>query len=221
MVAIKRKRVTKNRFRKKAKMAVPRGPRLRGAVCNIKRTTYSTAFQVSTASTSGFWNYYSPTLNNGFNNFAELAAVFDTYRVNAIKLTFRPRFDSLAAPTTGATPMTVAHPYITYCIDPHNKVSPTGLYNSTTLNVLLENGNTRTVRSTRPVSMYWRPLIEIPTNVGSGSTFRRPGWLPTTAADVPFRGCHVFHHTNGFSTALTDVIYDLSITWYITLKNLK
>lgn len=188
---------------------------------NVKRMIYSTNFQFGNAAISNYWNYYQPTLNNAFNNWLEFSALFDEYKVNGIKITFVPRFDSLAAPVTGATPMTVLQPMISYCIDPSSTLTPSGLYNSTTYNTFLEQGNVKIRRATKPVSIFYRPKIEIPTNVGGGFVYRRPGWLSTNSTAVPFKGVHVFMHTNNFSTQNTDINYDVFFTWYISVRNIK
>lgn len=219
----RKRRSPRSQWRRKKRAMVrniPRGPR--GAMLTVKRTIYSTNHVFSTAATNGFWLYYEPTLGNGFNNISEFSAVFDSYKVNAMKMTFRPRFDNLAGPTTGATPMTTVMPYITTAIDPDSRLVPTGLYTNSTLNVLLEQGNTKTRPATKDVSVYWKPKISTPTNVGTGQMLRRPGWIDLQGGtNVPFRGVHVFFHTNAFATNPVDLQWDVFITWYVQFKNLK
>lgn len=205
------------------KLRVPRmikGPQ--NATLMVKRTQYNASFVMGTAATNQFWNYFEPQLSNGFNTLSDFAALFDSFKVNGIRLSFKPRFDTLAGPTTGATPMTVAMPQITYCIDPDSRLVPSGAYVPATLNTLLEQGNTRTVRSTKDVNIYYKPKVSMPTNIGSGQYFRKPGWLDLQGCQsVPFRGVHVFFHNNNFSAVTQDIVYDLYITWYITFKNIK
>lgn len=199
-----------------------------GALVNVKRTWYAGSWQLSTVGVSDFWRYYEPTiagasaLNPGFNNFAEFAAVFDRYRVNGIRLTFRPRFDNVAAPVTGATPLLSVLPYITTVVDPQSTVNPSGVYGSGTLNTLFENGG-KTRKVTNSASVYWKPQIALPTNIGGGVFHKRAPYLSTSTTSVPMRGAHVYLHTNNFSTgtAMQDVLVDVYVTWYVTFKNLK
>lgn len=187
---------------------------------SIRRTNYWGTWNFGTAATTDYWRYWEPTVNNGFNNFSEFANVFDRYRVNGIRMEFRPKFDTLAGPTTGATPMIVVMPQITYVIDPQTTLSASGLYTSSSLNALLENGG-KTVSATRPVTLYFRPQISVPTNIGSGVIYRKAPYLATTNNLVPHRGVHVFLHQNGMNTATQDIGYDVFITWYVTFKNLR
>lgn len=184
----------------------------------LKRTNAIIAWSVGTASTGDFWRYYAPTTAL-FNNFAELAAVFDQYKVNGIKLTFYPRWDSVDANPAALTNTTVK--FVTV-VDPYSTLTPTGVYNFATLNTLMEQSGVRVRNGLRPVSVYWKPKIAIPTNVGGGVTYVDSSrmWLNTTSTAVPFLGFHSFIATNNMSTP-SGLVYDIYVTFYATFRNLK
>lgn len=208
----------KKTMRRSTKLSVGRGlPRL--PIVHMKRTSYAGTMQLGTATTFDFWRFWEPSLGS-FNNFSELANVFEQVRVNAVKLTFRPRFESVNAPITGNTPMTTVMPYVTMIVDPQSGITPTGAYNSSTLNLLLEGGG-KTRRANRPFSVYFKPWVSIPTNTNGGVIFKKTPWLRTTDTGVPHKGAHIMFHTNSFSTSLVDCVWDIYIGWYVSLRNLK
>lgn len=197
------------------------------ATVHVKRTFFAGTWTVSSGATAGFWHYFNPlvqgtsVLDPGFNNFSEFGNVFDRYRVNGIRLTFIPRFQQVAAPTTGATPITTPVLNMTHVVDPQSTLTPAGLYSSTQLNTLLEHGGqTRQFRE-RALSVYWKPQVALPTNIGGGVWYKKCPFLTTNNTAVPMRGVHVFFHTNNFSTTFTDCLLDVMVTWYVTFKNIK
>lgn len=187
---------------------------------SIKRLFYRETWTFSTTSVGDFWRYYQPTVNPAFNNFPEFAAVFDQYKVNGVKITFRPRMDQVDGSSTTLTgPM----PNLVTVIDPYSTLTPAGTYGAGTLNLLLEQSNAKVHKGDEVVDVYWKPKIQIPTNVGSGVTYVDSSkmWLNCTSDLVPMRGFHVMIQNNAFSTTAPNVIYDVYFTWYITFRNLK
>lgn len=186
----------------------------------LKRTYYSGIWTVSNTTTSDFWKYFEPTLSNGFNNPAEFTGVFDQYRINGITVTFRPRFDNVAAPVTGSTPMTMLKPYLCTIVDPQSTLTPTGVYSPSTLNVLLENGGK--IRSaTRPLSVWYKPMVQIPTNIGSGVMYVKSPWLRSVDTATPHRGFHAHFFEQSFGTNFTDLSFDVYVTMNVTFKDVK
>lgn len=221
---VKRKRMSSSKRRMKRRIVrVPKSMPARsmtGVKINVKRMFYSGTWVWGTATTGDFWKAFEPTVANGFNNFSEFAAVFDRYKVNAIKVTFRPRFDTVAAPVTGATPLTVVKPYMCIVKDPFTTLVPSGLYTSANLNTLLENGG-RVYDADRTVSVYYRPYISVPTNTGSGQWYKRAPYLRTNDVTTPMRGFQAFAYQNNFSNIATDLVWDVFVTMYVTFKDLK
>lgn len=186
---------------------------------SIARTQITGAWSVGTATVGDFWRTYSPTVAGSFNNFSEFAAVFDQYKVNAIKIKFYPRYNSIDANPTTLTNTTVK---MVTVVDPYSTLVPAGVYSATTANVLMEQSGARVRDGLKPVTVYWRPKIAIPTNVGGGVTYVDSSkmWLNTTSTAVPFLGFQALVATNNFSTPI-GLVYDVFVTYYATFRNLK
>lgn len=196
-----------------------RGSRMRNGVSIVKvnRTAYGGAWTFSTATTNDFWRYNSVTMGS-FNNFAEYAAVFEEYKLCAIKQTWRPRYDSVNAPSavgTVAQPQAYAH----IILDPESTTVPSGIYNTTNLNSFLENGKVRTKTLNKPFSVYWKPKTTTPMTVGSKKVFSP--WLPTTTTTQIFTGYHMFLQQNNLDTSNTNIVLDSYVTFYLMFRGQK
>lgn len=185
---------------------------------SCKRMTFQTTWQFSTASTTGFWQYYTFTPNS-MSNFAEFQNVFDEYKINAVKYTFRPRYDNVsAADNTAGNPQAYLHT----CIDPSSTLVPSGTYSSTTLNTFLENDRIKTRTLNKPVSVYFKPRVTDQVQ-GGGTSARaiKPSWIKTSESTVVFRGFHAFIETNALTLTATNVSLDVFITFYVSFRNIK
>lgn len=192
-------------------------------VMNFKRKQYWGVLTPDQATTAGFWKTWYYRLDQ-MNNYTEITALFDQYKINAIKLTFVPRFTDAPAASNNYT-----QPRMLICYDKYSTVAsssraPTGTYSSGTLNNFLEQGKIKTVRKTYdfPIQLYIpRPTVE--TDIGGSivERFKAAPWLPTTAANVTHNLCNTFHHTPNFSS--TDYMgqWDIYLTWYISCRNSK
>lgn len=222
---MKRRRVSGRRIRgrrlKRTRRSIPRrGRRARRSFLNVKRTYAVASWTWGTAATADFWRYFTCTAGTGFNNFAEFANVFDEYKINGIKVTYRPRYDSVspADVTAGARKMIA-----TYCVDGASTVIPSGLFTIANLNTLLENSKTRQVSAEKKFSIYYKPMVQDGVNGSSsaGRTIRCP-WLKTDQTAVPFAGFHLFIHSNNFNVpTVASPVYDQYITVYAQFRNLK
>lgn len=187
---------------------------------SLKRTSFSSTWVFGTASTNDFWRYYVFTAAD-INNFAEFAAVFDEYRVNAIKVTFRPAYDSVNAPNAAgaiAQPQSYAH----VLVDQQSTVAPTGLYTSANLNTYLEQARIRTLTLNKPVSVYFKPKVS--DQIFGGGTASRlisSPWVKTTETGVQYRGFHMFLQQNSFSTGNSNIRLDTFYTFYLQFRNVK
>lgn len=222
----------------KRKMRRPRAPAAkrykRGAVrarvprrnlmpkLSCKRTFWFENWQPSTVATVNFWKYY----NFGFSQLptaAEFVALFDQYRISAIKVTFRPRFDNFAGNnTTDVTPPGVTAQqgsYLSIINDPRSTIVPTGTYNSANYNIFCEQGNVKTYQGTRPISVYFKPIIR---EAGAGGAIisRRPPFFSTTVTTEPHYGFHAFAHDGNFSGTFGNS-WDVFVTYYMMFKNLR
>lgn len=185
----------------------------------MKRTLYDTSWIFSTGSTNGFWRYQTFTAGTAINNFAELAAVFDEYKILKIKQTFRPRYDNVAVPT-GAGSIVQPQAYAHVVLDPQTTLStPTGVYSVGTVNTFLEQGGVRTYTLNKPFSVYFTPMCSSAT--GSGGTMVRSPWLKTTNTGEQFRGFHCMLQQNNMDVTNTNIILDSFITVYFKCRGLK
>lgn len=219
-MVFKRRRPTKPAFgRKKARTVRARRPtKLSSHVFRLKRTGIVTVpWTVSNVTTNDFWRYENPSAGL-CNNFGELQACFDQYKVNAIKVTYMPRFGEPAFPITGNTPMTTRRIFATIVKDPESQLVPAGTYTYSQLNTLRENGG-YTVSAHKPFSVYYKPKVAINSAVGSALIYKSAPWMSTDSTSTGFRGFHIFFHQEGMGTTFTDVEYDRMYTFYMELKN--
>lgn len=223
-MVMKRKRsTTRSSQRKKARVSrITRRPRF-DASTTVLRTKWCENWAFGTVSTINFWRYYNPAITGtaGFNNFSEFAAIFDQYKVHWIKFEFVPRFDNVAASDSAAT-MTQSVPYMVICKDPQSTLTPTGVYSAGTLNTLMENSRCYRKLLTKQVSVYYKPAVQIPTNVGAGVMYKYSPWLRTDDTSVPLRGFHAYIvNSNNLSSTAPDLNLDVYVTMKVSFKNLK
>lgn len=211
---VQRRRVTR------ALRRVPRPIRPNTRSIFIKRNLALQAISLSTAATSGFWNYTMTNMSL-LSSRAELYNVFQKFRINAVKYTYYPRFTQ-ADQAGGSSTSTL---YVTTCIDKSNTLStPTGTYSRNTLNILMENPNCKTRRATRPFSVYYKPATLTQDTGGSGvTTYKTSPWLDaTTLSDgINHRGHHVFLWDPNFGN-IPGLTYTLEVmcTLYLEFKGI-
>lgn len=221
-MVMKRKRIPRKSLRRRRRVRrrmniVRRPASMMKSVFHTKRITALGNWTFNTTTTDGYWRYFSVTMAS-YNNFAEMAALFDEYRVNAIKLTLRPRYDCVDSGSTVNNPQTYLH----YIVDPGSTLLPAGAYDLTTLNTFLENNDCKTRTLNRPVSIYFKPKVM--DQVAGGGTQARAvkgGWIRTTETSVIFRGAHLFIQGNNFTNVTNAVKLDQYITFYCSFRNPK
>lgn len=192
-------------------VGLPRTPGM-----TFKRCVYDGTWTFGTAVTNDFWRYVEAPINK-LPDIAEYATIFDEYRINAVKYTFRPRFDSNE---NGATnpPQSYAH----VILDPNSTITPTGVFTQNNLNAFLQNGNVKTYSCNRPFSVYYRPryYAEVSaTTVGLHST--RTGFLRIGDNTIMHRGFHMFLQPNQMSSANVNLVLDIHITYYVTMRGAR
>jgi len=217
VMAVKRTRPTSSRRRVKRR-AAPMARRPRAAPKNqlsIARTFFHQTWAFGTASTVDFWRYFIHKPAD-VPNWAEYSAVFDEYRLNAVKVTFRPRYDSVDS--ASSVPMYNVHTIV----DPASTVIPSGIYGAGSLNTLLENSGVRTRSSTKPFSVYYKPKMAIAVFGGATNVDQvRPTYLKTNDTSVDYRGFHMYIQGNNFYTGASNVFFDIFYTYYVTFRNTK
>lgn len=217
---VRKRRSTTRRPKRKFNMSVPRRGIIGKPQISVKRITYGGCWTMATVATSDFWKYPIYDMNN-FNNFAEFAAVFDEYKVNAIKVTYRPAYDSVTN-LTAAGAILQPQAYAHVCVDPASTLVPSGVYGTTTLQTLLENGNVKTKTLNKPFSIYYKPKVTDQVyNTGTASVMRSSPWVRTSDTATVYRGYHIYLQQNNFTGGNTNVKLDFYITMYVSFRNLK
>lgn len=217
----KRKRI----MRKRRRFNIPRAPRYSAAnVVRAVRTFYLENWSPSTGSISGFWRYYQPQISS-LPSFSEFSALFDLYKLSAIKMVLRPRYDNFAGnDTTDVTlPGTTAQggTSVHVLVDPDNTTSvPTGTYTSGNLNSFLELGRVRSYTGNKPITIYWKPKVG--DAMGQGEARVRPKWMGTgtTPSALVHHGVHIFLQDTNF-TGTFNQSFDVFLTYYMQFKSLK
>lgn len=213
----KKKRSTR-RGRRKFNISRPMRPRQ--PMVSVVRTTYAGNWTFGTATTNDFWRYVTIDMTS-FNNFTEMAAIFDEYRVNAIKVTYRPAYDNVAG-ALAASAVTQPQAFAHYIVDPGSTVIPSGTYNITSLNTLLEQGGVKTRTLNKPFSIYYKPqVLDQVFNTGTASVMRKSPWVRTSDTAVSYRGYHMYLQQNGFNTGNINIKLDTYITMYVQFRNIK
>lgn len=197
-------------------------PRMRklASSLNIKRTLYLGTWTWGSATTNDFWRYETYSAAN-INSFPEFAALFDQYRINAIKVTWRPQYDSVNN-VTGAGTLIQPQAYAHVVVDPQSTVVPSGTYSTANLNTFLEQSGVKTYTLNKPFSVYFRPkLLDQVLGGGTGARVSPATWIRTTDNAVNHRGYHMFIQQNAMSASNTNIKLDQFITVYASFRNMK
>lgn len=215
------RRRTYRRFR--GKFSVRR--RSNAAFFSVKRSFYVGNWAPNTATTNGFWRLFAPSLTD-LPSLGEYQALWDSYRIKAVKVTFRPRFDNFAGNDTtdttlpGITNQSGTRAFVV--VDPFTVTGPAGTYTSATFNTFMENGSkVRTFEGIRPFNVYWKPMVDRTLgNISTGGRMRAP-WMSLAAASaVPHYGFHIFMQDNAFAGTFGNS-YDIFYTYYMQFKSSK
>lgn len=207
--------------RKRRTMNISRPRMSRTPSFNVTRTFWHFNWAPNTATTGGFWQYQQINLGN-VPNVSEYVSVFDTYRVNSIKYTFRPRYDSFAGNDTTDTTL----PGVTnqggsdvhVIVDPKSTTNPSGTYTTANLNAFLENGKVRTYSGNKPFSFLIKyPCVLDDINGVAATNLRKAPFLSTKNTTINHRGAHVFisdvNLTGNFGNS-----WDVFVTLNMTFK---
>lgn len=209
------------RVRRRKTLMKPRGLRMTSMM--TKRTFYNGSWSFGTVTTDQFWRYFSYSMSN-LPNFNAYTSLFDEFRINGIKITFRPRYDSISTPsvTDGTSQPVITQPqaYAHVIIDPDSGTTPGGVYSSANLNTFLAAGDrVKSYTLNKPFSVYFKPKVRDFIQ-GGGNTSRsmRAPWIRSTDTSVTHNGVHVFLQQNNFSVGANYVILDMFVTYYFQTR---
>lgn len=213
---VKRRRMT---MRKSMVRQMPRLPTM-----SFTRTFWKENWAFSSVTTAGFWRQYTPSFGD-LPNAAEYTALFDVYRINAVKITFRPRYDGFDANGTNPAGGVTDLPYLNTYVDPRTNTNTSGAYTAATFNTFVENANGRVKsrKAVAPYSVYWKPLVSVNSyTAGNPGEFKRCPWLSTANyPTVPMRLLNVFISNNNFSANIGVVSFDVFYTFYFQCRGAK
>lgn len=220
-----RRRTAMRPRRKIARKKYARVPRRIGGsgtnITKIVRTTWLENWTPSTATTNGFWRYYQFTPNL-IHNWQDYFNLFDQYKISALKFTFRPRYTEFAGNDTVDTTLpgvtTQGTTMVHVINDPYSTVVPAGTYNFLTLNAFLENGKVKSYQGVKPISVYYKPTINLTTEAGNNMR-RRAGWLNVNLNNS-HSGFHIFLQDVNL-TGVFNQSYDVFVTSYVMLRNAR
>jgi len=210
-----------NKRAKTAPATVKLARHIKDNVCYFKRTLCFETWTPSTITTADFWRYYRINLAQ-LPSAAEFAALFDQYKINGLKFTFRPRYSEFAGNDTTDTTLpgvtnqgqVLAH----VIVDPHNVSVPSGTYTRANLNTFLENGNVKSYQANKPFSVYYKPTVDTTVqSVGSARRIAAP-WLQTTQLGIDHNGFHMFLSDVNLTGAFGNA-YDVFVTYYFCCRN--
>lgn len=211
--------------KRRAVRRIPRGVRAPMTLA-VKRKFYLENWQPSTATTNGFWRYYSFNLAQMFD-VGQFQAVFDQYRINAIRVEFHPRYSEFAGNDTTDTVLpgvtNQAGTRLSVMVDTRSSVVPSGAYSSATYNSFLEQGNARTHQGNRPVTVYFRPSVSttLGANVAGAARKRAPVMmLDASGQQVNHTGFHIFAWDPNFSGTFGQS-FDILVTYYLTFRGMR
>lgn len=212
---------------------------LKPSFLSVTRKVYCGTLNFSSTSINNFYQYVATSLDRSFRQFdatlstmsalpnlAEYQALFEQYRINALKYEFFPRMQDVNT-RQDASGTTRNCPLIWICKDktmgPGN--IPTGPWDRNFLNKLLENGNGRVYRGDKKFTIFIkRPHILEQVSSGATRTVG-PQWLDLNDVNgtiTNHRGFHMFAYNTTFDTAtLIAQNMDVMVTYYLQFRNPK
>jgi len=216
----KRRRVTTTRRRPRttarpARMRMTRGvPQVTHFRTKLKH--YMETWTYSSASTAGFWKYYTFTPSMLGSQFSDFSSVFDEYKISGVSLELRPNFDSIDYTSAAVVSLGSLH----YSVDPSSAVVPAGTMSTTTLNLFFEQSqNVKSRKTDQVTKIYYKPKISSQVYGGgiSGRTQFCP-WLKCAySPSEVFSGVHLFIQPNSI-TSIPGVKYDIYVTCYMQFR---
>lgn len=189
-----------------------------------QRTYWHFNWTPNTTTTDGFARRLTYTLS-GLPSVGEFTGVFDMYKINAIKVVLRPRYDGFAGNDTTDTVLpgvtnqgrTMVH----VLRDMYGQYVPSGSYSTNTLNSFFEQGTkVKTYPGNRDVVIYYRPTVDVYNNVNSADKRSKSMWYSTTSTGVVHYGPCVFLQDVNL-TGTFNQSFDVYVTMYMSFKGIK
>lgn len=195
-------------------------------VLSVKRKFWLENWQPSTVNAAQFWRYYTFNLGQ-MTDVGQYQAVFDQFRINAIRVEFHPRYSEFAGNDTTDTTLpgvtNQSGTRLSVLVDQRSSVVPSGTYGGAVYNSFLEQGNARTHQGNKPVTVYFRPSVSetLGANV-AGAARKRAPWMMLDASgqQVNHTGFHIFAWDPNFSGTFGQS-FDILVTYYLQFKGMR
>lgn len=160
------------------------------------------------------WNY-SFSLND-MPGFTEFQALYDQYKIKAVKVSLFPKFSQSEGPD--ATMLNSNNlPQVMSILDYDSLATPW------LISDLVQYQNLKVSRGNRVHTRYLKPrnLIQMYNGIAStGYAVSRSMWLDTSNSSIPHYGLYGIVDTSQVGTGVR-VVYDVKIDYYIAVKNVK
>lgn len=206
-------------------MVMYRRPRSEG-ILNIKRKFHFGLWQPNTTSVNGYWRPLYLALNQ-IPNYTELTALFDNFKINAIKYTLMPNYTAADANQVYTGANILNKPQMAICYDKYSTQVIAGSYSQATWNIFAEQGKVKIVKDPlQPVHIYVsKPTVHTYTAAVSGlpSQLKPSRFLATdNYTSANHYGAQVFISDPNFSgNNLAPYSWDIYVTVYMQVKNQK
>lgn len=194
-----------------------------GSMMRVTKTWYAGNWSPNTTTVAGFWQYFTASLAQ-MPEVSMFSSVFESYRINWIKWTLRPRYTGFdGANTTDTTLPGVTNQGscdLHVIIDPKSITTPSGTYSSTTLNSFLQSGRVRSYSGTKPINILVKyPCVLDDVNGVTQSKAVRSSYYDCSTT-LAHRGAHLFISDVNL-TGTFGQSFDIFTTMNVTFKGQK
>lgn len=143
------------------------------------------------------------------DQYATFTALYDSYRIDKIKVTINPMQNSISTPTKNAI-------FLGY-VDPDDYTAPASLA------VMREVQNCRVLSTTKQTTFTFKPKcqLEIKNTGGTSNSigmYQRNPWIDCAIVDVPHYGLKL---GIGATAATSDLIFGIDCEYHLSFKNVR
>jgi len=182
---------------------------------------YMETWTFSSASTAGFWRYYTFTPTNLGTQYDDFRFIFDEYKISGVLLELRPNYDDVIVDNVNASfrgGLGTFH----YAIDTASQTTPVGVLSPTTVNYFLEQSqNIKSSKTDTVKRIYYKPQVS--SQVQGGGLQGRAEFAPWlkcgTADSTVYNGVHLFIQPPDTLNPLGFLVkYDIFVTAYLQFR---
>lgn len=195
----------------------------RRPIVTIKRQLRLGSWVFDSASVAGFWRYEIADLG-GLPQIGDFVQCFEEYKINAVKYSYYPNFDSISAAdaTSSVLPAPIPSYQVMTCIDKYTaSPAPAGAYGAATLATFLaECPNTKKHQYGKPFHVYYRPTQTDDVNNVAAAKYRKSQWNRVANITLPHFGHHAFIWGEG-GFAVPGLSHEIFVTFYMQFRGTR